>query len=75
MFLVSFPPGDRVGDDPRDPPRLQRPAGGERVDGHRDEAGGRGQGQLHEREDRIPGVHHQQDQAGGGVSKCKFKHC
>ena len=42
------------------------------MDGHRDEARGRGQGQLHERENRVPGIHHEPDQTGGGVSKCEF---
>jgi hypothetical protein len=42
------------------------------VDGRRNASGGRGQGQQHEREDRLPGVHHEHDQIGGRISECRY---
>ena len=43
------------------------------MDGRGDASGGRGQGEQHEREDRLPGVHHQHVQTGGRVSECRYK--
>ena len=64
--------GHSFGNDSWDSACIQRPAGGKRVDGCGDKIGGWGQGQQHEREDRLPRVHHQQDQAGGRVSECRY---
>ena len=75
MIVKLLTSGDRFGDDPRDPTRLQRPSRGERVDGRRDAAGGRGQGQLDERKNRISGIHHEQDQTRRRISKCRYTFC
>ena len=63
--------GNCAGDDPHSAGSVFGAAGGERVDGRRDPGRGQGEGQRHEREDRLPGHAHPTPAARHGIRECQ----